>query len=311
MNYHTTDPEFMERFEHFAFDEAANEKEAALEPVIRYTAILSALIGCGGTDAYREMLPAALEAGLSPVAVKEIVYQAADYLGMGRMWAFLGITNEVFTEKGIPLPLAGQAATTMEDRLEKGAAVQAEISGESMRDAWKAGPIHRFLAANCFGDYYTRGGLSLAEREMITFCFLMAQGGCEPQLTAHVKGNRNLGNDRAFLTKVVPSVSSLYRLSPQSLRTLLHRKSVGARRLNRISFFCLEFIPKGTAGVSDLTRRPSLSIRAPRYLHFENRKYFSLSRCTLPESRTSSAPASSSPQAYAFISRPSSKQSSS
>lgn len=203
MNYHTTDPEFMERFEHFAFDEAANEKEAALEPVIRYTAILSALIGCGGTDAYREMLPTALEAGLSPVAVKEIVYQAADYLGMGRMWAFLDITNEVFTEKGIPLPLAGQAATTMEDRLEKGAAVQAEIFGESMRDAWKAGPIHRFLAANCFGDYYTRGGLSLAEREMITFCFLMAQGGCEPQLAAHVKGNRNLGNDRAFLTKVV------------------------------------------------------------------------------------------------------------
>ena len=38
---------------------------------------------------------------------------------------------------------------------------------------------------------------------MITFCFLMAQGGCEPQLTAHVKGNRNLGNDRVFLTKVV------------------------------------------------------------------------------------------------------------
>lgn len=203
MNYRTTDPEFMERFAHFAFEEVVNEKEAELEPIPRYMAILSSLIGCGGLDAYREMLPMALDAGLSPVAVKEIVYQSVDYLGMGRMWTFLDITNQIFSERGIPLPLAGQATTTMEDRLEKGAAVQTEIFGQSMREAWKAGTINRFLAANCFGDYYTRGGLSLAEREMITFCFLMAQGGCEPQLTAHAKGNMNLGNDQAFLTRVV------------------------------------------------------------------------------------------------------------
>ena len=52
---------------------------------------------------------------------------------------------------------------------------------------WKAGHINRWLAANCFGDYYTRKGLDLAQRELITFCFLMAQGGCEPQLIAHKK----------------------------------------------------------------------------------------------------------------------------
>lgn len=38
---------------------------------------------------------------------------------------------------------------------------------------------------------------------MITFCFLMAQGGCEPQLTAHAKGNMNMENDKAFLIRVV------------------------------------------------------------------------------------------------------------
>ena len=37
---------------------------------------------------------------------------------------------------------------------------------------------------------------------MITFCFLAAQGGCEPQLTAHARGNMNLGNDRDFLVAV-------------------------------------------------------------------------------------------------------------
>ena len=72
-----------------------------------------------------------------------------------------------------------------------------------MKEAWKNGHINRWLADNCFGDYYTRTGLDLAQREMITFCFLMAQGGCEPQLIAHAKGNMNMGNDKEFLIRVV------------------------------------------------------------------------------------------------------------
>lgn len=203
MNYYETDPEFMERVSHFAYEEVVNEPGQELDDETRYLAILAALIGCQGTVMYRETLPKALEAGLSPEAVKEMVYQSVDYLGMGRMWPFLEITNEVMTEKGIRLPLKGQAVTTMEDRLEKGAQAQAEIFGEHMKEAWKAGHINRWLAANCFGDYYTRTGLSLAKREMITFCFLAAQGGCEPQLTSHAKGNMNLGNDKDFLVRVV------------------------------------------------------------------------------------------------------------
>ena len=203
MNLHKTDPEFTERFEFFAFDEVPNEENQQLPEKTRYTAILAALIGCGGVDAYWEMLPKALENGLTPVEVKEIVYQAADYLGYGRMLPFLVRTNEIFLEKGIKLPLPGQAATTLNNRLEKGAQAQAEIFGAHMKEAWKTGHINRWLAANCFGDYYTRKGLTLAERELITFCFLMAQGGCEPQLIAHSKGNMNMGNDKDFLIRVV------------------------------------------------------------------------------------------------------------
>lgn len=193
----------MERFDHFAFDEVVNEEGQQLEPVTRYMAILAALIGCQGLDAYKEILPKALDAGLSPVAVKEIVYQSVDYVGMGRMWQFLKAANDIFSERGIKLPLEGQATTDFDDRLEKGAQLQVDIFGEAMKDAWKTGHVNRWLAANCFGDYYTRTGLTLAQREMITFCFLLAQGGCEPQLTSHAKGNMNLGNDKEFLIKVV------------------------------------------------------------------------------------------------------------
>lgn len=202
-SYRETDPEFAERFAHFAFDEVVNEPGQQLDEVTRHMAILATLLGCQGTDAFRLELPRALDAGVTPVMAKEIVYQAVDYLGIGRVLPFLNIANEELTARGVPLPLEGQATTTMENRLEKGAQAQADIFGPQMLEAWKAGHVNRWLAANCFGDYYTRTGLTLAQREMITFCFLAAQGGCEPQLTSHARGNMNLGNDKEFLIRVV------------------------------------------------------------------------------------------------------------
>ena len=37
-----------------------------------------------------------------------------------------------------------------------------------------------YLVHMPFGDYYTRAGLELKQREMITFCFLIAQGAVSP-----------------------------------------------------------------------------------------------------------------------------------
>ena len=64
MKLQKTDPEFTERFRHFAFDEVVKEENQQLDAPTRYLAILAALIGCGGVDAFREMLPAALENGV-------------------------------------------------------------------------------------------------------------------------------------------------------------------------------------------------------------------------------------------------------
>lgn len=202
-NLYETDPEFSERLEQFAFHEVVNEEGQQLDDVTRHMAVLAALLGCQGLDEFKLELARALDAGLTPVMVKEVVYQAVDYLGIGRVRPFLNAVNEILEARGIKLPLEGQATTTMENRLEKGAQAQVDIFGEGMKDAWKNGHINRWLAANCFGDYYTRTGLNLAQREMITFCFLAAQGGCEPQLAAHAGGNMNLGNDKEFLIKVV------------------------------------------------------------------------------------------------------------
>lgn len=204
-NYHSrfleTAPEFIERFDNFAFDEVVNSDD--LDGHTRMMAILAALIGCQGIDEYRAMLPAALNFGVAPVEAKEIAY-----LGIGRVFPFLHVVNETLTEHGVNLPLEGQSTTTTENRLHGGIRAQVDIFGEKMKDFWCSGPeesrhINLWLAANCFGDYYTRTGLDYRQREMITFCFLAAQGGCEPQLTSHASANMRIGNDRSFLIKII------------------------------------------------------------------------------------------------------------
>ena len=129
------------------------------------------------------MLPSALNFGVTPIEVKEIVYQAVAYLGMGRVFPFLKITNEVLTERGIELPLPSQATTTVENRREAGTQAQVDIFGEGMKDFWCSGPeesrhINLWLSEICFGDYYTRGGLDYRQREMLrlflSVCHILA-----------------------------------------------------------------------------------------------------------------------------------------
>ena len=118
-NYKQTDPEFTERFEHFAFDEVVNEEGQQLDDITRHMAITATLIGCQGIDEFRLEVPRALDAGLTPVMLKEVVYQAVDYLGIGRVRPFLDAVNDILTSRGVELPLENQATTTMKNRLEK------------------------------------------------------------------------------------------------------------------------------------------------------------------------------------------------
>lgn len=201
-----TDPEFAEIIANFSQDEAV--KANRLTEKEQMLCILSALLGCQGKGEFRNMLHAALNEGIDPVAVKEVLYQATAYLGIGRTYDFLMAANQVMEEHGIRLPLTPQGTVDEKTRFDAGLAKQVELFGERMAKVQTEGPrlrrnINRWLADNCFGDYYTRGGLNDQEREMITFCFLLAQGGCENQLRGHTAGNIGVGNDKEKLYGVV------------------------------------------------------------------------------------------------------------
>jgi 4-carboxymuconolactone decarboxylase len=201
-----SDPEFIALFDNWAFDEVI--RQSKLDTKTRVMLILASTIASQALGEYKVMVGAALNVGLTPIEIKEILYQSVPYVGVAKVFDFLQATNEVFQNNGVNLPLEGQSTTTPQTRFEKGVAAQKAIFGEVIDKMRQQAPkdqthIQDFLAANCFGDYYTRNGIDLKTRELLTFAMLISLGGCEPQVKGHVTGNLKIGNDRARLIDVV------------------------------------------------------------------------------------------------------------
>ena len=231
-----TDAEFMQIFRSFSDEEVpsyVNGKDGNPVKVVekeRNLAVLAALLGVQGKEEFEAALDKALAGGnVTPVEAKEVVYQATAYLGFGKVRPFLDAANKVMKGRGIKLPLEGQKtvndnADGENSRLRAGNQKQIEYFGEGMRESWLKGDgngriVSYWLADNCFGDYYTRGGLTDRQRELITFCFLASQGGCEPQLGAHAKANIGLGNTKEYLLAVVTQILP-YVGYPRSLNAI-------------------------------------------------------------------------------------------
>lgn len=202
-----TDPEFVDLYENFVFDEVGDYGKLDIKDKVMM--ILASTIACQASSEYKIMLVAGLNVGITPIEVKEILYQCVPYVGISKVLDFIHTANEVLTERGVKLPLEGQSTTTIKTRSEKGLAIQKKIFGdESINEMYANSPenqihIQKYLSANCFGDYYTRKGLDIKTRELLTFSMLLSLGGCEPQLKGHIQGNLNVGNNKKMLLSVI------------------------------------------------------------------------------------------------------------
>ncbi len=142
----TSDPELIEVFDNWAFGEVLQDQ--ALDTRTRLMVQLAAIIASQAVSEYRVMLGGALNVGVTPVEVKEIVYQAVPYVGMAKVFDFLHATNQVLQSRGITLPLAGQSTTTPDTRFEKGLSVQKRIFGDKIDQNVRAVPEGPTLCAN-------------------------------------------------------------------------------------------------------------------------------------------------------------------
>ncbi|ELE9601753.1 carboxymuconolactone decarboxylase family protein, partial [Campylobacter jejuni] len=80
--------------------------------------------------------------------------------------------------------------------------------------------INDFLSANCFGDYYTRTGLDLKTRELLTLVYLISLSGLDNQVKAHMQGNLNMGQSRKDLLNIIAALIP-YTGYPKALNAII------------------------------------------------------------------------------------------
>jgi len=203
----SNDPEFAEVFRNFAFDEVL--EKSTLDDRQTILVILTALVTNQSLNTFKIIVEAAIDMGISPVEIKEVIYQTTPYVGISKSYDFLEEVNYIFDEKGVSAQQPGQSTTTRKNRKEEGLKKQYEYFGvdliNQMIDNAPQGQEHfnDFLAGYCFGDFYTRTGLDDADRELITFVMLVSLRGCENQLRAHTQANLTVGNTKETLVSAI------------------------------------------------------------------------------------------------------------
>lgn len=201
-----TDPEMMDILQKFIFGEVFQTGDLTLKQREMITCI---------TLATMQTLPqlkahagAALNVGVTPEELREVMYLTAPFIGFPKMLNAVGVVNEVFQERGISLPLKKQGAVAESNRHETGKKIQDKLYPDGIASAMEGLPgdmgkdVEQFLTDYFFGEIYSRGALDLQTRELLGYCVL-ATLEADSQLHSHYHGNINVGNTPEMLTAAI------------------------------------------------------------------------------------------------------------
>lgn len=201
-----TDPEMMDILQKFIFGEVFQTGKLTMKQREMITCI---------TLATMQTLPqlkahagAALNVGVTPEELREVIYLTAPFIGFPKMLNAVAAVNEVLKERGIPLPLEKQGTVTEETRHVTGKAIQDKLYPGGITSVMEGLPdgmgkdVERFLTDYFFGEIYSRGAIDLQTRELLGYCVLTTLEA-ESQLQSHYHGNINVGNAPETLTAAV------------------------------------------------------------------------------------------------------------
>lgn len=216
-NYHTlfggealtgqgTDPEMMDILQKFIFGEVFQTGNLTLKQREMITCITLATMQT--LPQLKTHAEAALNVGVTPEELREVMYLTAPFIGFPKMLNAVGTVNEVFKERGISLPIEKQGTVTENNRHETGKTIQNRLYPGGIASVMEGLPadmgkhVERFLTDYFFGEIYSRGALDLQTRELLGYCVLTTLEA-ESQLHSHYHGNINVGNTPETLTAAV------------------------------------------------------------------------------------------------------------
>lgn len=206
-----------------------------LTPRHRQLATIGILVALGNAQPQLKFhIMGAIRMGCSASEVIEALIHMAVYAG------FPAALNGVFTAQAAfealqlsppePSPPANPAMATDSARYDAGWAALSHIDGEAgfrVVDSLKAiaPDLAHFVVAFAFGDIYTRPGLDLLSREIVTVAALAAMGTATAQLKVHIHGLLNVGGTQEQLTETLIH-TAVYAGFPAAINGMLAAQDV-------------------------------------------------------------------------------------
>jgi 4-carboxymuconolactone decarboxylase len=173
---------------------------------------------------------AALNIGVAPEAIREVLVQTQPYAGWPTSLNALGTMAATFAERGTvakPVAVSDLSRQQLAQRgHENGGRIYADYGAvEDVLDGYDA-ELASYLTENAYGQVYARPGITLQQRELVAVAMLTAQQQLT-QLAWHIEGGLRVGCTAAELKEVIVTML-LYLGWPSTLNALeVWKKTTG------------------------------------------------------------------------------------
>lgn len=213
-------PEMADFIVEFAYGDVYSRP--GLDVASRQMATVAALTALGYAAPQLEFhIGAALNAGVTPREVIEVIYVTTVYAGFPAGLNAINVARKVFSERGVPVADAPEAAGS---RRERGLAALAHTSGgsgqavlDSLADV--APEMGEFILDFSYGDVFSRTGISDKYREIAAIAATTAAGTMLPQLKVHIAAGLNVGLKPKEVVEVIDQMA-VYAGFPAALNGL-------------------------------------------------------------------------------------------
>lgn len=174
----------------------------------RMICTLAALGPLQRLEALRTHVGAALDLGLEPRAIQEVLLQAGLYAGFVTTEAAGAVANAVFRARGLPLPEAVTVADSLAELDRMGQATMAALHGDRGTKGYAApdnpitGALYPSAIRYGYGELWGRPGLDRRQRMLVAVAAFTALG-LEGQLEKFSASALNVGLSRTEIVEAV------------------------------------------------------------------------------------------------------------
>jgi 4-carboxymuconolactone decarboxylase len=197
-------------------------ERAALPKRDRSIVTVTALIGGGHMLQMKNHMNRALDNGVKPRELTEIITHLAFYAGWPRAMSAVAVAKEVFAQRGVaPDQLAddpGGLLPVDEASDAKVAAILAERVGATVP------ALARYTTSVLFGDVWRRTNLAPRDRSLVTISALIAAGQVD-QLASHTNRGMDNGLSETEIAEVITHLA-FYAGWPSAMSAVRVAKSV-------------------------------------------------------------------------------------